>query len=411
MNAASQPALAGSAPAKRVAQSGARRILTELRPQVWPLACWVIAYDAMRLAAEKMFLAEDGLSTESALDEVMQWIARAQDAHGSGGIAAYYSLYGGWAVPYPETTGYLIPTLLDHAHATRNARWKERAARAADWLLTLQDKDGAFPGGFATASDGPSVFNSGQILNGLVAISAEDIKYLQSATRCGDWLCKMQSADGAWRTSTYEGRTHVYYTMVAWAMARLALLTGNDQYAAAARRNVEFAIAQQRAQDAWIAGYGLGKRSNFLHFIAYTLQGMLEVGLIQKNDAFVAAARRSTDRLVQHLQRTRSMPGAFADGWSPHAHYGCMTGNVQLAIVCFGLFEVTGERDYLTTARRLTAIVKNTIWVQGPAGVRGAVKGSDPTWGRYLTFRYPNWAAKFAADAFRLELKYTEASA
>jgi hypothetical protein len=29
----------------------------------------------------------------------------------------------------------------------------------------------------------------------------------------------------------------------------------------------------------------------------------------------------------------------------------------------------------------------------------GAIKGSHPIWGGYDPFRYPNWAAKFFADA------------
>jgi hypothetical protein len=34
-------------------------------------------------------------------------------------------------------------------------------------------------------------------------------------------------------------------------------------------------------------------------------------------------------------------------------------------------------------------------------GLRGAVAGSSPPWGRYMTLRWPNWAAKFHADALQ----------
>jgi len=34
--------------------------------------------------------------------------------------------------------------------------------------------------------------------------------------------------------------------------------------------------------------------------------------------------------------------------------------------------------------------------------VRGAIAGSYPLWGRYLRWRYPNWAAKFFLDALLL---------
>jgi hypothetical protein len=389
---------------------GAQRVLRELDPRVWPIAAWAIAYDALRVAGRRFIDDDVQAATATALDEVMQWICRAQDAADSGGIPAYFSLYGGWAVEYPETTGYLIPTLLEHAAQTGDVQYRERAFRAADWLLTLQFPDGSFPGGFATKEDGPSVFNTGQILNGLVAISAEadGSRYVRPASKAADWLVKMQSEDGAWRSATYEGRAHVYYTMVAWPLAVLGSRSGDRRYASAALRNVEFALRQQRQSDAWISGYNLGQRPNFLHFIAYTLQGMLEVGAIQANDTMIDSARRAVDRLLRHLESTGMMPGAFGDGWKPTASYACMTGSAQLAIVCMRLFEVTNEHAYLHAAVRLNELVKHSIWWQGPAGVRGAIKGSDPIWGGYLTLRYPNWAAKFAADAFRLELKHTK---
>ena len=34
--------------------------------------------------------------------------------------------------------------------------------------------------------------------------------------------------------------------------------------------------------------------------------------------------------------------------------------------------------------------------------VRGAIKGSQPIWGRYAPFSYPNWATKFFIDAVLL---------
>ena len=37
-------------------------------------------------------------------------------------------------------------------------------------------------------------------------------------------------------------------------------------------------------------------------------------------------------------------------------------------------------------------------------GTHGGIKGSHPVWGGYDPFRYPNWAAKFFADALMMDL-------
>src|SRR5262245_34594310 len=46
--------------------------------------------------------------------EGLNWLARAQDnsATNDGGVARHYSLVSGWGPSYPESTGYIIPTLI-----------------------------------------------------------------------------------------------------------------------------------------------------------------------------------------------------------------------------------------------------------------------------------------------------------
>jgi hypothetical protein len=384
-------------------------LLKEVRPWVWPLGAWVVAYDALRLTTEDLVRSRSelhsSLSTGDALRLVMDWIARAQDAASSGGVPAYYSLYGGWGPKYPETTGYQITTWLDHAAFFSAPESRARALRAGDWLLRLQGREGWFPAGFARPGDGPSVFNTGQILDGLVSLSAAgESRFHDAALRAGAWLLSVQDDDGVWRRHCYEDRPHVYYSMVAGSLAALARLSGDSRFLVAALRN---AASVLRSQDAggWIEGYHLGARPNFLHFIAYTLQGLLRVGAEARRDDLIAAAARSALALRDHFDVNHRLPGAFDAGWRSSARFVCMTGNAQTAIVWFELSRLLGDVRWRSSACRLNEIVKAGLWQQGPPGLKGAVKGSDPVWGPYLPLRYPNWAAKFSADAFMLELR------
>jgi len=66
-------------------------------------------------------------------------------------------------VPYPEVTGYFVPTLYD---------WGEidLARTCTRWLLAIQLADGAFP-----APDGvPYTFDTGQVMRGLCAALEPD---------------------------------------------------------------------------------------------------------------------------------------------------------------------------------------------------------------------------------------------
>ena len=73
--------------------------------------------------------------------------------HQLNGSAAYYSTWNpfrkSWAPAYPETTGYLIETLLDY---NSEYPWTaDYAEKCADWLLGVQMPSGAFPSLYATS--------------------------------------------------------------------------------------------------------------------------------------------------------------------------------------------------------------------------------------------------------------------
>src|ERR1700733_8034969 len=88
------------------------------------------------------------------LDDAMHWLSKAQDSSGTGGVAWGYrtrrpirtNLAMGWVAPYPETTGYIIPTMLRYADASGDDEWVERAHRMIAWELSIQLADGGFQG-------------------------------------------------------------------------------------------------------------------------------------------------------------------------------------------------------------------------------------------------------------------------
>ena len=59
------------------------------------------------------------------------WLKRAQDSKTDGGFAGRYSLRRGWSSSYPETTGYIIPTLLKLADELQDEEYLRRAQRAS----------------------------------------------------------------------------------------------------------------------------------------------------------------------------------------------------------------------------------------------------------------------------------------
>src|SRR5205814_5170612 len=81
-------------------------------------------------------------SDEAHLLETLAWLRRAQDACGGRGVSAAYRLGYGWEAPYPETSGYIISTLLASARYFENASDADRALAIGDWELEIQAPSG-----------------------------------------------------------------------------------------------------------------------------------------------------------------------------------------------------------------------------------------------------------------------------
>jgi len=340
------------------------------------------------------------------LEETAQWILRAQAATPDDGVSGGYFLEDGWLASYPETTGYTIPSLLTLAERSGSREYEKAALAMAEWELRVQLPEGGFPGHFVDRRNPPVVFNTGQVIFGLLAAyqHTHDARYLDGAKRAARWLESVQDSDGAWRRFDYRRTVHVYNTRTAWAMVELALVTGDGAIQAAGRRNLDWALQQQDA-DGWFRHCEFGpSEPAFLHTIAYTTQGLLEAGRRLDRPDYIRAASLACRAVLKQTTPAGSIPGTFTSSWTPTAQYSCLTGNAQIAAQWFRLYDLTGDVGFLEGARRAMHFLK-TLHDCGTANpnVRGAVKGSHPMWGRYCFAGYPNWAAKFFVDALMME--------
>jgi hypothetical protein len=344
--------------------------------------------------------------TAEHLEAAAQWVRRAQAATPDDGVAGGYSFEDGWIASYPETTGYLIPTLLAYADYSGTREWSALALAMAEWECAVQLPGGGFPGHFVDRTHPPVVFNTGQVIFGLLAAhqASGEARFLDAARRAGAWLASVQERDGSWRRFDYRDTVHVYNTRTAWALVELGLAAGDGAARAAGERNLDWALGQQEP-DGWFrhAAFG-GEEDAFLHTIAYTTQGLLEAGLRLGRADYVAAAERACRALIAHVRPDGFVAGTFAPGWRPRASYSCLTGNAQMAAQWLRLHDRTGEAEFREAATRTLTLLKRTqdCATTNPH-TRGAVKGSHPIWGRYLFGTYPNWAVKFLMDALLME--------
>jgi Squalene-hopene cyclase C-terminal domain len=365
------------------------------------------------VAADRRGLPEHDPGLDRVVDEGVAWLCRAQDQSRlrDGGVARDFSPVRGWSASYPETTGYIVPTLLAYAaecEPITGEQVRQRARRMLDWLVSIQFPEGGFQGGPVDAQPAvPVIFNSGQILFGLAAGVLEfGDAYREAMTRAANWLVETQDPDGCWRKHRSPFAVpgeKTYETHVAWGLLEAARVKQDSRYADAALANVRWAISQQHA-NGWFDKCCLTDDTQPLtHAIAYALRGVVEGYRYSRDSDLLAAARKTADGLMMAMREDGYLAGRLRSNWRGAVRWVCLTGTAQIAHCLMLLHDETHDTRYRDAGRAASKYVRRAVRVEGSPETRGAVKGSFPFGGGYCTYSYPNWATKFLVDACLLE--------
>jgi hypothetical protein len=365
---------------------------------------FLLARDAVHARVEP-FLPTKHDPPPDALGAAIRWLCLTHDVTGRRGSSKGFSLLFGWYPAFPETTGYIIGTLLGFSQRTGDAGCARRAVEMGDWELEVQSEDGGIVEGLMDGKPRPSeVFNTGMVLHGWLDLyeSCGEARYLDAAERAGRFLVGTQDEDGAWRgRHSYRGIPHVYQARVAWALLRLAQTTDDRSTELAARRNLDWVLGQQRANGWFDACYFKPGMLPSTHAIAYTLRGLLESFALLEHEPYLEAAWRSSEVLIRKLEVLDPLPATFDSMWQPRARYVCLTGLAQLGGVWLRLFQLSGDARFLNAGLKAVDLAA-ARQARGWAPIRGALPGSFPTYGRYAPLQWPNWATKFLADGLML---------
>ncbi len=346
-----------------------------------------------------------------------EWLARAQDASSDHGIARAYGLIWvpylgarGWQPAYPETTGYIIPTLYEIARRLNRPDFAERATRAARWELGLQLPGGGIPGGVVGQSALPALFNTGQVLLGWMSAIEETggREFVAPAIRAATFLSSALDSQGHWsegQGAFSQDGIVLYNARTAWALAVTGVRFDRADFRDAAQRNLRAVVAQQH-DNGWLPQCCLSdNRRPLLHTLAYAARGLIEGGFVLEDERLVGAGTRVAAVLAEQMAPDGRMAGRFTAQWQPGASWSCLTGQVQMANVWTRLAEVTGDRSWLAPAEAATAFVARTQRLRDlDLGVRGGIMGTFPASGAYGRYEVLSWATKFFCDALmRLE--------
>jgi hypothetical protein len=323
-----------------------------------------------------------------------------------------YKIGNGWLPPYRETTGYIIPTLLDLADRLNRPDLAATAERMGERLSEVQEPSGGFIEHDLHQDTKPIAFNTGQILHGFNALMLRRGRHdlVPHARRAGDFLVASANESGSFVYNEHFDIVHAYNVRSAWALLTLGRLLGEKKYENVALANADWTVAQQSPNGFFLNNtFEPGRNAN-THGIAYVLQGLIEIHCITGRESYLAAVRRGAEPILALYGEKRHLVSEIGENWEFISSHLCLTGYAQLAIVFFKLYGLVGEKRYLDSGLNLLNDVAATQDVTSPGKPHyGGIKGSHPIYGRYAPLQYPNWATKFFIDALLVKQRVLNA--
>lgn len=343
-----------------------------------------------------------------ALKKAVNWLLYAQNNTNDAGFGSYH-MEQKWSSSYPETSGYIIPTLLKYALLNKDDEIISKILNTADWLISIQKESGGWQGMRLEDNRPETVFNTGQVIRGLIAVYhyTKNEKYLFSIKKAADWLCNIQSEEGYWEKFAFMNVPRVYDSYVDYPLLIASQITGNKKYSECAIKNLNWIIGNMQQANGWFINCDNTIKHNtrpILHTISYTIDGLLDSGLFLQDEKLIHAATLAADNLLAIFEKDEYLNGRFDKSWKGSEFFIC-TGGAQISIVWIKLYRISRNEKYFKAAQKMNDFLINiqTRKVKETSATQGAIPGSFPLWGKYEPFAFPNWATKYFIDALMQE--------
>ena len=272
---------------------------------------------------------------------------------------------------YPEVTGYLIPTLI---------RWgyRELAISYAKWLVSVQNPDGSWNG----PDDEPYIFDTAQVLKGLIAVRAYIHNNIDRNIKMGcDWIIANMSTQGRLLSprendfgdgKTFHEIIHLYCLS---PLEDASKLYNKCEYHYAAERILDYYLSNEYDK---IMSFDL-----LSHFYGYVMEALIDVGKLD-------LAREAMGNLYRCNYRLGIVPGYNNVDWI------CSVGLFQLAIVWYRL----GDID------KADSLFKNACGLQNASGGwYGSYSYNSANAPDYFPDEEISWANKYFLDALYYKCK------
>lgn len=341
---------------------------------------------------------------KKALEGNISWIIKSHEATSFNGSSKYRTVFGKWAEAYPETTGYLLPTLKNADTIIRSKDIKQCLKSNIEYLKSLFHQEGYFDSGDGNIF----VFDNSQILLGLLLTEDLNDGIKELTYKNYSWLLKNISPDGVFINYNYKKNYNPsYYARIAWALLLFEKKNGLN-HNQKTKTLLSYITSLQKENKHFKNASFDGSQKSFTHTIIYSYRGLWESYHLLEKTNVLDRLYNDVLEIVTNLNLSKkSFYGIYDDKWQTKTIALCCAGNAQLAILLLSMYEYRSNPVFLEVIKQL---LRPLLKAQKKPHFfnTGGIPSSIPTWGPYQRFKYTNWTQKFFSDALIRLIKTQE---
>ncbi len=324
----------------------------------------------------------------------LNWIEKSFKINNNQGSSAYRSIFSNWAPAYPETTGYLIPSLINASEILQEDKWFALAKKQIQYFKSIQLSNGAFP--VNKNQPTPLAFDTSQILLGLLLYykktgDSDCIAMIQS---CYSWIISTISDKGIIeRYNLHNKFNPSYYTRIAWSILFYEKEFGLDH----TNKSLNFYnhLKSFFNEGDFISSAGFyPDQSAYSHTVSYALRGLFESANILEDDSSFQIIKEELLKLKNQIEERQGFPGKFDKTRTGDFSFICSTGHLQLATLYLLIARLQSSQDYNSVIEILLGSILNKQ--RKYLFNKGAIPSSIPIYGEYQRLKYTNWTQNFS---------------
>jgi hypothetical protein len=334
---------------------------------------------------------------KTAIERNLKWLERSFKINNYYGSSAYANVLGRWGKPYPETTGYLIPTLINCASILNDDYWRTLAIQQVYYFKSIQNKDGWF---IEAHEKTPLVFDNAQILLGIceMYLKGADEASMVDFKKCYNNIIEALDEEGFFVSHNFtKNYNPSYYARIVWALLLAEKTFGLEPNKKTRTLYQRLAKLQNDNLSFKDAAFAPGEPV-YTHTLVYTVRGLWESAYLLDDQPMIKQMEFTVDYLNSIIDNnSNTLAGFYDQQWNGNYRFICTVGNCQLVNLELLMYTRNGDSSRLIYVEHLLRPVLRSQRKYGPNA--GAVPSSIPFFGPYQRFKYTNWTQKFYLDS------------